>query len=604
MPLRPTIPALALAALAVAALPGHGEITSENHAVLKRALTENPGADKDANGSLSLEEYKVLQPTRQKQTKKEEPAPLLPVLPNGEVIVADFEDNNYRNRNGWKAIGIAFQRDLNTSTRMMKRRVGPYHGKYLLTTVTSSDVDTGQLESSPFKLELDYFVVTMSGGNFPQRVCVNLWVDDELVRTATGTNDDYFEEVAFDVREYRDRIAKVEVRDDHRGLWGHLNLDRMILKSEAGDARVIRGRPGQIVSPDGVAVTTNIRRQGTLKVENGQLTIGNNALTDEVILTINPRQPLADVLPGAVHLVDGEIWQAEVRNIEGKLLSIRSKFFGERKVPLARLASVEFIAGEPDDPREPGHLYRSDGEPIPGKLVWVRNKDIAIRCPLGVIPIPRPVVQRFVLVEPTPPPERNTCEIGLMDGTLIFGKSRFEGSQLVVAHEILGELKLDWSSVRYLRRNLAGLTWLDTLKRTVVESIGPALPPPPPQLLDSTSDHHLRSLRIMPHTVVRMRLPSGPHTGATFRAQLATVPGCRADLKVSILAGSATVWKQTLPAGSNPIPLSVNLSNAEELTIVVAFSGPLAFPCGIDLRDAHILTISNLGTEPLPKQPN
>ena len=62
MPLRPTISALALAALAVAALPGHGEITSENHAVLKRALTENPDADKDANGSLSLEEYKVLQP--------------------------------------------------------------------------------------------------------------------------------------------------------------------------------------------------------------------------------------------------------------------------------------------------------------------------------------------------------------------------------------------------------------------------------------------------------------------------------------------------------------------------------------------------------------
>ena len=108
MPLRPTIPALALAALAVAVLPGHGEITSENHAVLKRALTENPDADKDANGSLSLEEYKVLQPTRQKQTKKEDSAPLLPVLPNGEVIVADFEDNNYRNRNGWKAIGTAW----------------------------------------------------------------------------------------------------------------------------------------------------------------------------------------------------------------------------------------------------------------------------------------------------------------------------------------------------------------------------------------------------------------------------------------------------------------------------------------------------------------
>ena len=56
-----------LACLAAAAFPvlAWGEvvvINSENHPALKRALSETPQADKDANGQLSLEEYVELLP--------------------------------------------------------------------------------------------------------------------------------------------------------------------------------------------------------------------------------------------------------------------------------------------------------------------------------------------------------------------------------------------------------------------------------------------------------------------------------------------------------------------------------------------------------------
>ena len=597
-----TLPALAIAAFAAMVLPGQGEVTSENHPTLKRALTEYPEANKDANGSLSLEEYQQLQPGWQMARKNKASAPLLLVRPNGEIVISDFEDNSYR-QHGWKTEGQAFNHDLSAGTKMMKRRVGPYAGKYFITTVISSEVDTGRLFSPPFQLELDYLRMTLSGGDLPQQICVNLYLDDELVRSATGRNDDYFEEVAFDVREFRDRLARIEVRDDHSGLWGHLNLDRIFLTSELGDARLINSKPLDLAALEGLALTSKARALGALWVENGQLGSDHTPLPDKLLLAINPHKPSTERPPGAVHLIDGEIWHATVGNVTGKELSITGRHFGQRNVPIKRIASMEFIAGSPDDAREPGHLYRTDGEPIPGKIIWVRSKDIAIKCPLGIIPIPRASVQRFVYANPAILPERNRDEVGLMDGTLLFGKTSFAGNQLVIAHEILGELKLDWGTVRYLRRNLPELTWLDTLERVVVESIGPARPPPPPQLLESSSDSHLRAIRIMPHTVLRIPLPT-PNTPGTFRAQLAPVPGNSADLKVSLLSGEHLVWSQKLTAKSAPFPLSLHLSGAGDLTLKVEFAGPLSFPCGIDLRDPHVLTMTNPGTDPGPKQQN
>jgi hypothetical protein len=59
-----------------------------------------------------------------------------------------------------------------------------------------------------------------------------------------------------------------------------------------------------------------------------------------------------------------------------------------------------------------------------------------------------------------------------------------------------------------------------------------------------------------------------------------------------------------VPATSAPIPLSLHLSGAADLTLKVEFAGPLSFPCGIDLRDPHVLTMTNPGTDPGPKQQN
>ena len=614
-----------LACLTAAAFPvlARGEavvISSENHPALQRALSETPQADKDANGQLSLEEYVELLPQQRPNDPENPKAPLLPVRPNGDLVIHEFEDNNLGQNPKWSPVhatpvkdstlgnlggnwqreGDAFNRDLQSGTKMMRRRVGPFEGKLFLTTIGNSQRAVGSLRSPIFLIEQDYILIRMSGGAHPGRVCVNLHTGQGIVRSATGHNDDYFENVAMDVREFRGQFARLELRDQHRGLWGHLNVDEILMTSKHGEARVVNNRPPPPIPTGGLIISGSGRNQGVLKLENGQLSCEDKPLVGEAFLAVNPMPENAPRLPGAVHLLNGEVWNAEVLTVEGagrkKILNIRSQIFGAQKIPLSTLSSMEFVAGAPGDPREPGTFYRKDGEPLPGSLIWVRAKDIAIRSPLGVIPVPRAAALRFVLARPQPPARRSGDEIGLTDGSLLFGTTSFEGNQLLIQHETLGELKVAWNAVHYLRRNLPGLTWLDNVPRTVMEAIGPALPPPAPRLSTKVNESHARSLRIMPHTVLRFALPA-PHGPALFRGQLHPVPGNRARLEVTVLDGDSPVWSSKVETASGPIPLALSLPGGEELTIKVAFDGPLTFPCGVDLRDAHVIRTTNLKPE-------
>ena len=69
------------------------------------------------------------------------------------------------------------------------------------------------------------------------------------------------------------------------------------------------------------------------------------------------------------------------------------------KRAISQISILEFNKKEnsPDNGKQPSTLYRFEGEPIPGKLIWIRQKDIAIESPLGIIPIPRQGVRRYMM---------------------------------------------------------------------------------------------------------------------------------------------------------------------------------------------------------------
>ena len=99
----------ALAALTAATLPvlAQGEaivVSSASHPALQRALAETPESDKDTNGQLSLEEYGELLAHQRPHDPEKPKAPLLPVRPNGDLVIHEFEDNNLGQSPRWSPV--------------------------------------------------------------------------------------------------------------------------------------------------------------------------------------------------------------------------------------------------------------------------------------------------------------------------------------------------------------------------------------------------------------------------------------------------------------------------------------------------------------------
>ena len=92
-------------------------------------------------------------------------------------------------------------------------------------------------------IELNRIEIVMSGGEYPHRVCVNLIVDDQVVRTATGRNDDLLDYVAFDVAALKGRQARIQVVDARRLVWGHINVDRIYQTNNSRAKRVVAAPP-------------------------------------------------------------------------------------------------------------------------------------------------------------------------------------------------------------------------------------------------------------------------------------------------------------------------------------------------------------------------
>jgi hypothetical protein len=74
-----------------------------------------------------------------------------------------------------------------------------------------------------------------------------------------------------------------------------------------------------------------------------------------------------------------------------------------------------------------------------------------------------------------------------------------------------------------------------------------------------------------------------------FRAVLSPVPRSKVAVNVQIKDGNRVLWKQTVAGGSKPIDVVVDLGQAKKLVIEVDYGDRLAFPCGVDWRDAHVL---------------
>jgi len=161
-----------------------------------------------------------------------------------DIPFEDFE-NGYGD---WKTEGTAFGERPATGTLPNQQRVTGFLGKGLVNTYLGGDDTMGRLVSKPFTIERNYIRFLVGGGGHASTQ-IRLVLDPPpsegragrgtVVRTASGRFEERLLPHIWDVREFMGRQARIEIVDEQKGGWGHINVDQIELSDLPGSVAVM-----------------------------------------------------------------------------------------------------------------------------------------------------------------------------------------------------------------------------------------------------------------------------------------------------------------------------------------------------------------------------
>lgn len=139
--------------------------------------------------------------------------------------LADFEGTTYGT--GWTTTGGL------TGTAPTAANLPGQVGAAVLDTFAGADSATGTVTSPAFTIDRNTLHLLVAGGHHPLgqpgATSVNLLVDGQPVRTATGDDTGALKPVTWDLGPWQGRTAQLQILDDSTGSWGHLMLDQVTL---------------------------------------------------------------------------------------------------------------------------------------------------------------------------------------------------------------------------------------------------------------------------------------------------------------------------------------------------------------------------------------
>ena len=154
--------------------------------------------------------------------------PLLAEEP--DLLIADFEGEDYGD---WKVEGKAFGKGPDEWRLFEEMEVTGQLGRGYVNSFHGGDESTGTLTSPSFEIERDYINFLIGGGGFEGETCMNLIVNDKVVRSATGPNTEDEGSEALDskswkVVELKGEKAQIQIVDKREGGWGHILVDHIV----------------------------------------------------------------------------------------------------------------------------------------------------------------------------------------------------------------------------------------------------------------------------------------------------------------------------------------------------------------------------------------
>jgi sucrose-6-phosphate hydrolase SacC (GH32 family) len=152
------------------------------------------------------------------------------LLAADDLLIADFENDTYA---PWTTNGEAFGPGPARGTLPGQMEVSGFKDRGLVNTFFKGDDTTGTLTSPPFRIERKFIAFLIGGGMNAERLAVQLLVEAQVVRSATGPNDkpggsEALTPAWWDVSDLAGRMATLRIVDDAKGGWGHLNVDHIV----------------------------------------------------------------------------------------------------------------------------------------------------------------------------------------------------------------------------------------------------------------------------------------------------------------------------------------------------------------------------------------
>ncbi|MDT7798728.1 MAG: fructan beta-fructosidase [Actinomycetota bacterium] len=143
-----------------------------------------------------------------------------------DIVVADFEGADW---SGWTVQGTAFGAGpVRGYARLASMDIAAFHGDGVASSESGGDGPTGTITSPEFTIRRRYLAHGIGGGDYEYVTCLNLLVDGEVVRSATGRTSDTLVPGSWDVAEFAGRRARIQLVDTATGDWGHVNADHVV----------------------------------------------------------------------------------------------------------------------------------------------------------------------------------------------------------------------------------------------------------------------------------------------------------------------------------------------------------------------------------------
>ena len=149
--------------------------------------------------------------------------------PRPDVLFDDFESGTY---DQWNVAGTAMgRRPSKVGEIYHPQAMQGHQGLHLVDSLGPRDVydrPQGRLTSKPLRIERRYVNFLIAGGNHQGKTCLNLLVDGQVARTATGDNTERLRRRQWNVGDLEGKQAVLEIVDSHDGSWGHVMVDRIV----------------------------------------------------------------------------------------------------------------------------------------------------------------------------------------------------------------------------------------------------------------------------------------------------------------------------------------------------------------------------------------